>query len=97
MATFGEFLDSKAFGIIAMSVLGLSAFLSVILAAAKGRHLAWCVGCVLFPPLLLVLLRLPPTARAGQIECRACGFWNPLRRDTCARCKMDLDDSTAIE
>jgi len=39
-------------------VLCLSAMLSVIVAVAKGRRIAWCIPCTLFPPLIVVLILL---------------------------------------
>lgn len=75
----------------------LVAFISVIVAIDKGRSLAWCIPCILFPPFLIVLFRLKPSKRVGQIRCEACLFWNPIRRATCARCGFQLDDPDYVE
>lgn len=65
---------------------------SVIVAIVKGRSLASCIPCVLFPRFLIVLLRLRTSKRVGQVRCEACHFWNPVCRDTCARCGLDIRD-----
>ncbi|MDF1563269.1 MAG: hypothetical protein P1V51_09505 [Deltaproteobacteria bacterium] len=72
------------------------AFVAAIVAIAKGRSLLWGVPIVLFPPTLILLLRLPRTRRAEQVQCQACLQWNPLRRTTCARCGLSLDDASSM-
>ena len=90
-------MDTHVVEVVMVAMLCLVAFLSVILAIDKGRSLAWCIPCILFPPFLIVLYRLSPTKRAGQVRCEACLFWNPVRRDTCARCGFDLSDPDYVE
>jgi len=90
-------MDTHVVEVVMVAMFCLVAFLSVILAIDKGRSLAWCIPCILFPPLLIVLYRLSPTKRAGQVRCEACLFWNPVRRATCARCGFELDDPDYVE
>ena len=85
-------MDPRTLEILVITLLCVMAFVSVIVATVKGRSLAWCIPCVLFPPFLILLLRLTPTRRVGQVHCEACQFWNPVRRDTCARCGIDIRD-----
>ncbi len=90
-------MDSEWFETLMITYFCLMSFVSVIVAAFKGRTALWGVPIVLFPPFLILLLRLPTTKRAGQVRCPLCEMWNPLRRDTCAKCGTDLDDSNPVE
>jgi hypothetical protein len=90
-------MDTHAVEVIVVAVFCLVAFISVIVAIGKGRSLAWCIPCILFPPLLIVLFKLPEAKRAGQVRCEACLFWNPVERNTCARCGFDLADPDYAE
>ncbi len=92
LEAFGRLLNEEWFGILMMSIMGVMAFVAVIVATVKGRSILWGVACVLFPPLLILLIRLPATKRVGQARCRSCGMWNPVRRETCAKCGVDLND-----
>lgn len=90
-------MDTPVVEVIVVAMFCLVAFLSVIVAIDKGRSLAWCIPCVLFPPFLIVLFKMPPAKRAGQVRCEACLFWNPVRRDTCARCGFQLENPDYVE
>ena len=89
-------LAADTLEVVVITTMCVSAFLGSILAISKGRSLAWCGPCVLFPPFLLILYRLPPTKMADKIRCPCCEFVNPLRRDTCAKCGMELDTTKPI-
>ncbi len=93
---FGRLLNEAWFGTLMVSYLCVMAFVTVIAATIKGRSTLWGVPCVLFPPVLILLVLLPTTKRAGQVRCHSCEMWNPIRRETCAKCGCDLDDSTCI-
>ena len=97
LGSFVKLLNAEWFGTLMVSYLCVMALVTVIVATVKGRSMLWGVPCVLFPPFLILLIRLPTTKRAGQVRCRGCEMWNPLRRKTCAKCGMDLDDPDYVE
>ena len=71
---FGRLLNEEWFGTLMVSYLCVMALVTVIAATVKGRSMLWGVPCVLFPPFLILLIRLPTTKRAGQVRCPSrCG------------------------